>query len=435
MSTAVFAPSRLCGRAAPPASKSEAHRALLTAALGADECSVTGLGSTLCDDTKAMISGIRALGADVRFQNSTAHIAPSAPPPKALCDVKDCAAALRMLIPAFLAKGINAEIAIGEGLYNRPLGAFEPLISRLGARLELKPPEKSSRARVFLEGFMPAGEYTIDGSVSSQFVSGMLIALAHAADRNGKPAASRLTVTGMPVSRPYIDMTLDMLRRFGAECSEHCGVFDISPRIAPSPGSLAISGDWSQAAVLLCANALGGSVTLEGMEQASESPQGDSQIIDILRRMGMRISRENGAIVAVMPSDQALCPIDLNCEDIPDIAPLIALICARANGRSALAGISRLRIKESDRLATLCGLLSSIGAQAELNGGELIIVGGKPFKGGFTFDARGDHRMVMLAATAALAADSPIEVIGADAVAKSWPDFLDTYRSLGGVIL
>lgn len=435
MSTVTFHPSRLRGRASVPPSKSEAHRALILAALGRGECLLKGFGAAVSDDIEATLDGVRALGAETRREDNAIRVLPSRARAGAKCDARACAAALRMLIPAFLVRGVRAEIAMDDALYGRPLDAYVPLARRLKATLDIKPPKNGARACAIVDGVMPAGDYEIDGSVSSQYASGMLMALAHATD-GLKPAPSRLTVGAPIVSRPYIDMTLALMSRFGIACVESDeGVFELTPCGEPSPESITPGGDWSQAAALLCANALGGGVMLEGMSMDDDcGAQGDARILDILTRMGMRAVYSHGALYAVTPSRDALSPIDADCSDIPDIAPLIALVCARARGRSTLTGIGRLRVKECDRLDATLELLHRMGAGTQESGDGLAIYGGAPLRGGFTFNARGDHRMVMLAAIAALAADAPIAVEGAEAVSKSWPDFIDVYASLGGVI-
>lgn len=409
----------------------------MLAALGRGECVLTGLMPPLCDDTEAMIDGISALGARVCREGDSLRVSPAPISPPCAepmrVNVRACAAALRMLLPAFLSRGQSVAFEMSQGLYRRPLAAFEPLIGRLGASMTMLPPKDGAPARLMLGGFMPAGGYEIDGGVSSQFASGMLMALMHAADAAGAPA--RLTVTKPIVSRPYLDMTLRLMDAFGADCVEECeGEFSLRPSRKPSPRKLAVAGDWSQAAALICANALGGGVMLEGiMTDGAHTAQGDARILDVLSRMGLRIVSRGGTLYAVSPSRDALSPIELDCADIPDIAPLIALVCTQARGRSRLTGVGRLKDKECDRLAATAELLAQMGARVEVSDDELTVYGGAPLSGGFTADARGDHRMVMLSAIAALAADAPITVTGIEAISKSWPGFIDLYRQLGGM--
>ena len=208
MSSITFYPARLSGSAAVPPAKSEAHRALLLAALGRGECRLNGFSAPLCDDTLAMIDGVRALGGEVRLEDGALIVTPAPPPgrpvtdaPAAECHVHACAAALRMLIPAFLTRGQAVRFLMEPALFRRPLDAFEPLVRQAGGRMTRTPAGPDGLAVVEVSGFLPAGRYEVDGSRSSQFASGLLIALAHAITPDGAPAPAALTVTGPIVSQ------------------------------------------------------------------------------------------------------------------------------------------------------------------------------------------------------------------------------------------
>ena len=415
MASITFFPSRLKGNALVPPAKSEAHRALLLAALGRGECRLTGFPPPLCDDTIAMMNGITALGAQVRQEGTQLVVtpAPAATPgqPMVNCVVHACAAALRMLIPAFLARGQAVRFIMEPGLFKRPLDAFEPLMEQLGASMKRIPDWKDGKCAVEIEGMMPAGSYAIDGSRSSQFASGMLIALAHA-------APSTLTVTGPIVSRPYLDMTLKLMDVFRAPYTEETeGVFRLSPITEASPCEASVAGDWSQAAVFLCMNAMGSGIQVQNLTR--DGLQGDARVEEVLRAM----HTADGLQASV-----------IDCSDIPDLAPILALTCSQAEGVSTLTGVSRLRIKESDRLLATQDLLSQLGVHTEVSADSdtLRVFGPVQLKGGFAADARGDHRLVMFLAAAALISDQPITVHGAECISKSWPGFVDTYLALGG---
>ncbi len=424
MASITFSPARLHGSALVPPAKSEAHRALLLAALGQGECCLNGFPPPLCDDTIAMMNGITAFGAKVRHEGTQLIVTPAPAPvfdqPMVECCVHACAAALRMLIPAFLVRGQSVRFVMEQGLFKRPLDAFEPLMDRLGAQMVRIADYRNGKAAVEITGRMPAGSYQIDGSKSSQFASGMLIALAHAMDENGVPAPSQLAVTGPIVSRPYLDMTLRLMDRFHAPYTEASeGVFKLSPVILPSPAEAAVTGDWSQAAVFLCMNAMGSDISIHNLYADEECLQGDARVQDVLNGM-MQNDKLNAA--------------EIDCSDIPDLAPILALTCSQANGVSALTGVSRLRIKESDRLLATQELLAQLGVQTEVSADSdtLRVWGPVKLKGGFEADARGDHRLVMFLAAAALVADAPITVHGVECISKSWPGFIQTYQKLGG---
>ena len=297
---------------------------------------------------------------------------------------------------------------------------MKKLMDKLGASMVQIADYRDGKACVEGTGRMPAGDYAIDGSRSSQFASGMLIALAHAADQDGKPAASRLTVTGPIVSRPYLDMTLRLMDRFFAPYTETSeGLFALQPVTQSSPAEASVAGDWSQAAVFLCMNAMGSKIRISNLFADEDCLQGDARIQDVLNRM-----THNGRLTAS----------EIDCSDIPDLAPILALTCSQAHGVSTLTGVSRLRIKESDRLLATQELLAKLGVRTEVSADSdtLRVWGPVQLKGGFEADARGDHRLVMFLAAAALIANAPITVHGAECISKSWPGFIQTYQQLGG---
>ncbi|MCI6377205.1 MAG: hypothetical protein MR842_05550 [Clostridiales bacterium] len=436
MTSITFSPARLSGSAPVPPAKSEAHRALLLAALGQGECRLNGFPLPLCDDTLAMMNGVAALGGSVRAADGALYVTPAPAPaagaPMVECHVNACAAALRMLIPAFLARGQAVRFRMSPALFNRPLDAFQPLLKQIGGRMTRIPAGGDGLATVEISGHMPAGAYVIDGSQSSQFASGLLIALAHANSASGTPAPSVLTVAGPIVSRPYLDMTLRLMKAFHIAYTEGPeGVFALQPALEPSPAGADVAGDWSQAAVFLCMNAMGSGIMVPNLSQ--NGLQGDAHVADVLRSMGMRIFQTPGGLYAASPSHAGLMPARIDCSNIPDLAPILALTCTQAHGVSVLTGVSRLRLKECDRLAATQELLAQLGAQVESDGDSLTVHGPVRLRGGFEADARGDHRMVMLLAAAALIADAPITVSGVECIAKSWPGFLDAYRQLGGI--
>lgn len=444
MATGTFHSARLQGTASIPPAKSEAHRALLLAALGDRPCRLHGFTPPLCDDTQAMINGVTALGAAVSQDGETLSVVPvsgtSVSKVPVVCEVHACAAALRMLIPAFLSRGQAVRFTMESALFARPLSAFEPLIRKLNATMVRTPAAEGRRATVELSGFMPAGEYEIDGSLSSQFASGLLIALAHAVTPEGVSAPAALRVTPPIVSRPYLDMTLAQMTRFGLPYQEgDGGWFSLSPAQKPSPEDMDVTPDWSQAAVLLCADAMGSGVILSGMrapKTGEPSLQGDSQIAALLKLMGLRIRALPEGLIACCPSRAGLTPLNVDCKDIPDLAPILALTCTQASGVSTLKGVQRLRVKECDRLAATEEMLTRLGAHVEVadDGDTLRVWGPTPLTGGFAADALGDHRMVMLLAVAALLCKDPITVHGIEAINKSWPGFLATYQALGGMM-
>lgn len=442
MSAVTFRPARLHGETQAPPSKSEAHRALLLAALGRQPCVLTGFFGALCEDTQAMLSGVRALGAEARHIEGTLVVTPGARPVSTdepiTVDVRACAAALRMLLPALLARGVPARYVMDASLAKRPLDAYEELFASLPVRLE-RAEEPDGRVALTVRGALPAGEYTVDGGKSSQFGSGLMMALAHAVGEQGEPVGSRVRIRPPIASRPYLDMTLTMMGAFGCPVSElGGGSFRVSPCEKDNPPTLAVGRDYTQAAVWMVACALGASIGVEGLALPTEkrlAMQGDAVIFALLRQMGMAVRMGGGTLWVRCPSRAPLSPLHADVSRCPDLAPMLALCCTQAHGVSTLTGVENLRYKECDRLAAIRELLGALGARLSLSkdGSTLEIHGGQRLRGGAMLSCRGDHRMAMMLSIAATVCDGPITVTDAEALRKSWPDYLEAYRALGGL--
>ncbi|MEG1500916.1 MAG: 3-phosphoshikimate 1-carboxyvinyltransferase, partial [Clostridiales bacterium] len=197
-------------------------------------------------------------------------------------------------------------------------------------------------------------------------------------------------------------------------------------QIFRSPGEITVDGDWSNGAFFLVAGALGGGITLRGLDYAS--PQGDKAIIDLLRRFGADLQIRDAA-VRVSPGTLCGCEIDLT--DIPDLLPILAVLAAFAQGESRFINGGRLRLKESDRLQTTAAMLKALGGEV-IESRSGLIVQGHPLRGGLT-ESFGDHRIAMAAAVAAASCVEPVLLADAEAVNKSYPGFFDDYQKLGGI--
>ena len=270
-------------------------------------------------------------------------------------------------------------------------------------------------------GYLPAGDYSIAANVSSQYISGLLFALSVA------DGHSTLTLEGRIESAPYIDMTLDALSAFGAEISfsEALCRFDIVGKSRlRSPDALKVGGDWSNAAFLLVAGAIGKrSVTLTDVD--TESRQGDKAILDILAQMGAEVTLCDGNIT-VSPS--SLHGIEVDASQIPDLVPIIATAASVAEGETRIFNASRLRLKESDRIESVCATLSSLGADICATDDGMVIRGKKILSGG-EVDSFNDHRIAMSAAVASLACEGAVKIARFEAINKSYPSFLDAWET------
>ena len=259
-----------------------------------------------------------------------------------------------------------------------------------------------------VSGKLTGGKFYVDGGISSQFITGLLFGLSVLDDD------SEVILTSHLESRPYVDITVDMLRKYGIVVEESESFYRIKGGQKYTPHDEKIEGDYSQAAFFFVANALGSDVELENLNV--ESVQGDKRILDIISQ-----TNSNGSIGSFRA----------DCSDIPDLVPILAVLAAFGSGESVIYNAQRLRIKESDRLETTAAMLNNLGGDVQVKADGLIIRPTGKMHGG-TVESFGDHRIVMAAAIAATAVDGEVVIKGAEAVEKSYPDFINDYKMLGG---
>ena len=375
-------PRKLSGSLAAIPSKSQAHRYLICAAF-------SGSPTTLvCPQTnrdiEATAACLNALGAEINRTSQGYHIVPiEKVPDTALLPCGESGSTLRFLLPIAGALGVDATFQMEGRLPERPLAPLWEEMERMGCSLT-----RPTRSTIRCCGKLRAGDYTIDGGVSSQFVTGLCFALPLIG------GAHTLQITGKLESRPYVDMTRRAQMLFGLPG-------------APSPGTVTVEGDWSNAAFFLAAQALGNSVEVTNLDP--DSPQGDRAAAELISAL-----KDN---------------ITIDATDIPDLVPILAVVAA-ANQGARFTGIRRLRLKESDRVASVVAMIEALGGSAAATE-DTLTVRGTGFRGG-TVDGCNDHRIVMAAAIAATACTEPVTIRDAEAVSKSYPIFWEEYRKLGG---
>lgn len=257
-----------------------------------------------------------------------------------------------------------------------------------------RPGEKSIKCT----GKLSAGEYVIDGGVSSQYITGLLFAMSL------MDGISTLKITGKAESKPYIDMTQRALKTFGVDSTD----YSVSGQLPfHSPGRINVEGDWSNSAFFLAANALGSNLTISGL--ADDSPQGDRAVLTMLENL------------------QNFCFI--SAADIPDLIPILSVVAAAKSG-AVFTDVQRLRLKESDRVASVAAMLNNFGISTKVAEKTLEVFPGNFH--GCTIQSFNDHRIAMSAAIAATLAKGPVTILGADCVSKSYPTFWNEYKKLGG---
>ena len=416
-----FFSAPLMGTIAAPASKSEAHRRMICAGLTKGATTLTGFMDS--DDMAATGRCLKALGAQVEQGEDTLTITGRAKKIAKL-PVLDCGesgSTLRFFMPIALAMTKGGVFRMHGRLGQRPMDVYQDLFVPRGVRWRMGV-GCDGAAELTVRGELEAGHYVLPGNVSSQFVSGLLFALPLLEED------STLTVQPPVESAGYIRMTVEALQQSGVKLEE---LAPFSWRIAGNQHYQArdghLSGDYSQAAVLLCADALGHQVTVSHL--ARETTQGDRAVLAHLAALGAQVT-ENAEGVTVKA--EKLCGAELDMSGCPDIAPILALVCQLAEGESRLTGCGRLRLKECDRLAATVESLNLLGGNARAEGDTIVIQGVKALKGGVKLPNYNDHRMVMLGMIAASVAQEPVAVDGVEALNKSWPEFVNVYQNLGG---
>ncbi len=375
----IISPHPLAGSITAIPSKSQAHRLLICAALSDRPTRI------LCPETNRDIEAtadcLRALGSEIQYVSGEYQVIPIQNIPKtATLNCCESGSTLRFMLPVAAALGVEATFLMSGRLPQRPISPLWEELQRMGCQLS-----RPTNDTLLCRGKLRPGLYSMDGSISSQFISGLLLALPLV-------GGSRLEIRGEVESRPYIDMTRQAISMFREG----------------SPGQITVEGDWSNTAFFLAARALGSSVQVENLNP--DSMQGDR------------------AITRLLPMLEAGRP-KIHCEDIPDLVPILAVVAGAKYG-ALFYGIRRLRLKESNRVNSIVSMIEALGGKAQARDNELE-VWGTGYTGG-TVDACGDHRIAMSAAIAATVCTQPVTITGAQAVEKSYPSFWAEYQKLGG---
>ena len=391
--------------------KAEAHRALIAAAL-ADRPTLVRNLSNLSNDIRATLEALCALGASFEKKDDGILLRPIVDVPQtATVDCGESGSTLRFLVPVIsaLTHGNSTVRVTGGGrLPERPMEDLLRVLRAHGTVID------GDRVPLGITGELTAGTYELPGNVSSQYVTGLMFALPLLRGNSEIRLTTPLESTG------YVDMTKRTLSMFGVQVE---GVVK-GGQIYRSPGEIMVGGDWSNAAMWLAAGALGGPVTVTGLDLASA--QGDKAVVDILRRFGATVVVEGNA---VMVSTGSLKGIEIDTRDIPDLLPVLSIVAAAANGETRFVNAGRLRLKESDRLATVAALIKALGGNVEEGPDWLAVKGGNRLKGG-RCEVANDHRLVMAAVLASAISETPVEFDGFQAINKSYPTFMEDYRKL-----
>ena len=396
-------PSMLGGSIKAIPSKSAAHRLLICAALADRETEISC--PSLSKDISATADCMRALGADIRYEQGCFKVKPiEKAVENAELDCGESGSTLRFLLPVVCALGAGASIKMHGRLPDRPMSPLWEELERHGAELS-----KPQHDVIRVDGSLKPGEYKIRADISSQFVSGLLFALPLL------KGESKIVMEGPVESVGYINMTRQAQEIFSVNCplegAEFAVLADASYK---SPAVACVEGDWSNAAFWLVADALS-EKNIEVSGLLEDSLQGDKAVVSAIEQI-----KAGDAVVDV--------------KDIPDLVPVLSVLAAVSPGRTEFINAARLRIKESDRLRAVNNMLSALGGDCTETEEGLIINGIEKLRGG-TVDSVNDHRIAMSAAVAAIVCTEPVNIVGAEAVEKSYPTFFEDYKKLGGELM
>ena len=409
----VIEPSPLKGEIAAIPSKSVAHRMLICAAL-ADGPTTLRIPKT-SDDIDATADCLRALGAAITVNNEDYIVEPIAQIENIpLLDCGESGSTLRFLLPVAAAAADRCRFDGHGRLPERPLSDLTDAMKEHGVSFD------GEKLPFTIGGRLRGGIFRLPGNVSSQYITGLLLALPLCEED------SVIELTTALESASYIDITLSVLKTFGitVHCERNRYIIP-GKQVFRSPGTLPVEGDWSNAAFFLTAAALNNDIAMTGLNP--NSAQGDRKIIALLEQLGAVTQKDNGRLT--LRSDELKgCTIDI--QDTPDLLPVLSVAAAFAQGKTTFINAARLRLKESDRLASSAAMIENLGGRAEVGEDELTVYGTGLIGG--TVESCNDHRIAMSAAVAATRCSKPVTILHAEAVKKSYPGFYNDYNKTGG---
>lgn len=415
MSDVKFSPFVPNGTVNVPPSKSDVHRAIICAAMANGVSRISPVA--LSNDIKATIGCIKALGADAVLENNVLTVDGTNmyKNKTALLDCGESGSTLRFFIPIAAVGNINATF-VGKGkLPQRPIGIFTEALPKAGTVCKTE-----GGLPLEIKGQLKSGIFEIPGNVSSQFITGLLLALPIL------EGDSEIVLTSPLESVGYIAMTIRTMKQFGVNIQATEKGWHIKGGQSYKTCDYTTDGDWSQAAFFMVLGAVSGKVTVKGV--AKDSTQGDKKCAEILARFGAKVTQLDNEVTVEKGELKA---ITIDASQIPDLVPVLSVCAAFAEGTTKIINAERLRIKECDRLKATAELLNILGGKVKELSDGLEITGVSSLKGG-NVNGYNDHRIVMSAAVCAARSDEDITATFAMSINKSYPDFYIDYNSIGG---
>lgn len=408
-------PSKISGAIAAPASKSVMQRAIAAALLADGESIISH--PSFCDDSVAALRVAEGLGASIRKTADEVIIRGGIKPAADALNCGESGLCIRMFTPIAALAGKRI-VLTGEGsLAGRPVSGIEEALGKLGVTVI----SNKGLIPVEISSMLKGGSAEIDGSISSQFLTGLLMALP-LAEKNSIIKVNNLK------SREYIDITIDVLKKFGIKIENRgYNEFRITGGQKFSPTNIDIEGDWSGAAFLLCAGAIAGCVSVTGLNPESNQP--DRAIITALRKSGAEVKVERNVIEV---RSKNLYGFEFDATECPDLFPPLAALALYSKGESVIWGAGRLKHKESDRGMAIISEFKKMGGSVKIDN-DCMIIRGSALTGA-EINPHGDHRMAMACSVAAMRSSEFVEIDDAECINKSYNEFYDDMTKLGAVI-
>ncbi|NTW73143.1 MAG: 3-phosphoshikimate 1-carboxyvinyltransferase [Eubacteriaceae bacterium] len=426
MKVVEITPSTLMGTVNIPPSKSMSHRSIFCAALSQGISNIKNV--LLSEDIQATCDAMEALGAKIKYKkvdekreiyNLRIQGTSRLKLKKEKIDCGESGSTIRFIIPLLALLGERATVTGRGRLVSRPLDTYYEIFEEK----KIYYTNKYGELPLIINGTLQPGTYHMKGDVSSQFITGLLFALPLL------KGDSKLIITTELESKPYVDMTIEMLLRFGIEVENHeYSEFTIKGNQEYVASDYSVEGDYSQAAFWLTAGTLGGEIYSNDLRL--ESLQGDKVIVDIIKNMGGNIEK---LLLGYRTSRSDTRGITVDASQCPDLVPIVSVLGSLSSGRTEIINAKRLRIKESDRLDAITQVLTTLGADIFQYTDGLIIQGRDRLKGG-EVDSFNDHRIAMAAAIASIKCDEKVVIKNAQSVNKSYPKFWADFAMLGGRI-
>ncbi len=412
-----------------PPSKSAAHRALLCAALSKGKCTINHIDSS--KDMEAALGAIRALGAQASYDREKHAVFLDASGLGSVCGGEigclESGNTLRFVVPIAAALGGSWRLTGSGRLPQRPMGVYRELLPCHGVEYRT---EGKDELPLKLSGKLKPGTFSLPGDISSQFITGLLLALPLL------PGDSEIVLTSALESEGYVNLTLFVLRDFGIEIEKTARGWRVPGKQTYQVRDYTVEGDWSQAAFFLSMAALdpaGSKVRLHGLDP--DSTQGDKACVERFQEFGLKSAWENGVLTLWNPAATepfgGLLGHEIDVSQIPDMLPALSVCAALSKGQTLFYNAERLRLKESDRLSAMEDAINRLGGKA-LAGKDSLTVTGVPLLSGGTAEGRNDHRVVMALAAGALRSREPVSVTEEWSIRKTYPGFFEDFRKLGG---